>query len=541
LRREEERRVREEAQKQQELGEKKQVDGEALVESVSKAASANFYTDFDQADSLAGAYATQRHSMIRELAKELRQGQLESLEHKVIADGYLSDEELDCDLTNNMGSGLNFGDTTDHLTSFGPQKEGSKSKEAEQGKAPLTPDALSELLRDKRKYAQGFARQEQALQRDFHELLLEGSMYLTAWQNTAVESYTDPDLQVPLQNLHKNILALFPVLSNWETSLKNLEKALEDWESNLHEPDGDSWLVERDLKDHEKLVEHFEKAQQTFADTQSQYKTFLPQICTHVYTPHYHTALTTPLLQQQALSLAQTLIQESNHAVAATEQTLKQADQACQKAQTHDTKARGQLENVCKKLIRKRVEVMAHTLDHQPLLDYLAGKSRKYINEKDDQGKTALHYAITQNQLELVQWLLDHGADKEARDKDGLTPLHWASREGHTPTVALLLAANADVAAKHKNAYTPLHFAADRGHTDVVKILLNAEKVDIEAKDEEGLTPLYQSVINNHTAVSKLLLARNADIAAKDQWGSTPLHRAVLEGHLATVALLLEY
>jgi ankyrin repeat protein/preprotein translocase subunit SecA len=186
---------------------------------------------------------------------------------------------------------------------------------------------------------------------------------------------------------------------------------------------------------------------------------------------------------------------------------------------------------------------MAHTLNHQPLLDYLANKGRKYINERDDQGKTALHHAITQNQLELevVHWLLDYGADKEAKDRDGLTPLHWASREGHTTAVALLLAANADVAAKHQNAYTPLHFAADRGHTAVVELLLNAEKIDIEAQDEEGLTPLYQSIINNHTAVTKLLLAHHANIAAKDQWGATPLHRAVLEGHLSTIALLLEH
>lgn len=62
--------------------------------------------------------------------------------------------------------------------------------------------------------------------------------------------------------------------------------------------------------------------------------------------------------------------------------------------------------------------------------------------EVDLQGKlegfTALMTAAAEGQLDVVQHLLDHGADRGLEDKDGDTALNFARQNGHTQVAALL-------------------------------------------------------------------------------------------------------
>jgi ankyrin repeat protein len=59
----------------------------------------------------------------------------------------------------------------------------------------------------------------------------------------------------------------------------------------------------------------------------------------------------------------------------------------------------------------------------------------------------ALHLMAKRGHVAAVKWLLDHGAEPNARwahwDAD-VTPLHLAAAHGHTDVVRLLLAAGAD-------------------------------------------------------------------------------------------------
>jgi ankyrin repeat protein len=217
---------------------------------------------------------------------------------------------------------------------------------------------------------------------------------------------------------------------------------------------------------------------------------------------------------------------------------LQKAEQASQIDQARDEKAQDQLESAHNKLVRKQVVGMAHTLDHKPLLDYLAGKGCKYINEKSAQGKTALQHAVARNEPDIVQWLLNHGAALEVKDQWDRTPLHRSALHGYTTTTALLLVHGADTETKDKDGLTPLHWAAARGYTATVEFLL-ARGAVIETKDKDGFTPSHLAALEGRIATVDLLLARGAVIEAKDKDGFTPLHLAALEGRIATVDLLL--
>jgi Ankyrin repeats (3 copies) len=86
-------------------------------------------------------------------------------------------------------------------------------------------------------------------------------------------------------------------------------------------------------------------------------------------------------------------------------------------------------------------------------------------------GRMSLHEAAEQGKKAVVEWLLAHGAEVNAKDKNGDTPLHFAAFFGHRDVAELLLDNQAEVNAKDSNGVTPLHFAVDKRHEDVAELL----------------------------------------------------------------------
>ncbi len=54
-------------------------------------------------------------------------------------------------------------------------------------------------------------------------------------------------------------------------------------------------------------------------------------------------------------------------------------------------------------------------------------------------GHTSLHLAAQNGHLESVKFLVQNGAEKEARQKNDWTPLHLAAQNGHLETVKFLV------------------------------------------------------------------------------------------------------
>ena len=87
-------------------------------------------------------------------------------------------------------------------------------------------------------------------------------------------------------------------------------------------------------------------------------------------------------------------------------------------------------------------------------------------------GSILLFNAITNNQIDLVKFLLMHGVDPNAKDTTGFAPLHQASFDNRPRIVEILLKNNADINSTNNKLQTPLHLAAEHECLDALKVLV---------------------------------------------------------------------
>jgi ankyrin repeat protein len=122
--------------------------------------------------------------------------------------------------------------------------------------------------------------------------------------------------------------------------------------------------------------------------------------------------------------------------------------------------------------------------------------------------------AVKAGNVELVRTLL--AQDRElahAREADKSTPLHWAAWKGHPEVVELLLDAGADIQAHNENHHwgtTPLHAAAHGNQKTAAEALIR-RGADVNAVKASGSgTPLTETKAHNATAAARVLRAAGA-------------------------------
>jgi len=81
---------------------------------------------------------------------------------------------------------------------------------------------------------------------------------------------------------------------------------------------------------------------------------------------------------------------------------------------------------------------------HPQVIDMLnqLGLSREQINEPDDKGQTALHYAVAYAPLNVVRWLIENGADADLTYNNNPTPRNMVEQCRRTDKNHLLAVLN---------------------------------------------------------------------------------------------------
>jgi ankyrin repeat protein len=127
----------------------------------------------------------------------------------------------------------------------------------------------------------------------------------------------------------------------------------------------------------------------------------------------------------------------------------------------------------------------------------------------------------------------------------GETPLHWAAHDGHVDVVQALLDAGAEIEADEIGLYggKPLHWPAEHAPQVVQLLLQRGARVNSRNEidnDMKGVTPLIMCArqTDDCAECAELLLAGGADVQATDARGQTALTWAVTRGNTRIEKLL---
>lgn len=131
------------------------------------------------------------------------------------------------------------------------------------------------------------------------------------------------------------------------------------------------------------------------------------------------------------------------------------------------------------------------------------------VNSRDAEGSSVLMLAAHAGNLPIVQLLLEAGADVNKCDERGWSPLTKAVynpelKRGFADVVQALINAGANIEAAIGYGVRPLMLAAGYGETAVVETLLNAG-ADVRATNEGGFTALMMVKQKHYVDVINLL------------------------------------
>jgi ankyrin repeat protein len=175
-------------------------------------------------------------------------------------------------------------------------------------------------------------------------------------------------------------------------------------------------------------------------------------------------------------------------------------------------------------------------------------KTGRPVLKKDKEGETLLDLALSRpesrDHAEIAEKLILAGdrsdnpifpyfapaarsSNYNIRNADGDTALHYAARDGYTGLISFFIEKKADINTKNASGATPLHEAARSGNIKAMEILV-ACGAEIDAQDAKGNSILHIAVPPaSHLAAINLLLSHGANPSLRDEHGESPLHIAI--------------
>jgi ankyrin repeat protein len=186
--------------------------------------------------------------------------------------------------------------------------------------------------------------------------------------------------------------------------------------------------------------------------------------------------------------------------------------------------------------------------DNYQQLQYLLEQKYEDVNSREPFGFTTLHMSVMKGDEISTDILLQYGANPnivatdildiantlDVMDDDldnimeldyvGKSPLHIAIEQDNLEMVELLLEYNANTEIPTSNREYPVHLASQLVNNENIMELLIDYGVNVNHQDDFGRTALHYAIMNGNITMMEMLIEAGADPNIRDENGRTPLH-----------------
>lgn len=165
--------------------------------------------------------------------------------------------------------------------------------------------------------------------------------------------------------------------------------------------------------------------------------------------------------------------------------------------------------------------------------------NKELVKVVDASGWTLLQWAALFGRHEIVENLLNHGADQTYGEATGLPAVYIASRWGQKRVLVMLFQKEAKVEMETSDGSRPLHGAVCSGDQLTFDMLMS-RNAKLDVANQRGWTPLHEAAFVGERKFLLQLISKGVDLNFRaPARQETPLHAAILGGHWSTVETLV--
>lgn len=183
----------------------------------------------------------------------------------------------------------------------------------------------------------------------------------------------------------------------------------------------------------------------------------------------------------------------------------------------------------------KQLEVITVLAKSQLSLAEVLIDGNAKVNERDEKGKTPLHYVFQLNQSGIIKVLIE--SRSAAVGKLDLLKFMEIMVENQLSMAKILIENGANVNEKDEKERTPLHYASQLDQMSIMDML-----ADSQSGAEGKLDPssVIKALAESRSKMISMLIEQGAEVNERDENEETPLHKVSYIGYFPAIKTLMD-